>query len=105
MLKTLTRLHISDKICQETNLSRQQALEVLESTLDFIGSSLETQGKMKISSFGAFYARQKGERIGRNPKTGEEVMITPRRSLSFRPSLLLKERVAKGNEGRGNSQA
>ena len=58
------------------------------------------RGEMvKISSFGSFSVRQKGQRVGRNPKTGEEVPITPRRVLSFRPSHLMKDRVAAGNKG------
>ena len=56
--------------------------------------------QVKISSFGTFSVREKGQRIGRNPKTGEEVPILPRRVLSFRPSHLMKERVAKGNRKR-----
>jgi len=65
-----------------------------------MSDALVDGGQVKISSFGTFSVRAKSERIGRNPKTGEEVPITPRRVLSFRPSHLMKERVADGNKKR-----
>jgi len=70
---------------------------LVESLLDEITNALVKEGHVKISSFGTFHIRTKSERIGRNPKTGKEVMITPRKSLSFRASHLLKESVNNEN--------
>ena len=66
---------------------------MVDSILTEIGDSLVADGVVKISSFGTFSVRRKGRRIGRNPKTGEEVPIMPRRVLVFRPSQLLKDRI------------
>ncbi|MGB0353794.1 MAG: HU family DNA-binding protein, partial [Paracoccaceae bacterium] len=72
----------------------------VERVIELMSDALVDGGQVKISSFGTFSVRAKSERIGRNPKTGEEVPITPRRVLSFRPSHLMKERVADGNKKR-----
>jgi integration host factor subunit alpha len=69
---------------------------MVESILDHMSKALEDGENVKISGFGTFLLRDKGERIGRNPKTGIEVPITPRRVLTFRASQMLKERIAKG---------
>ncbi len=91
--KTITRAQLSEAIYQEVGLSRNESAELLEGVLDEISGAL-TQGEtVKISSFGSFSVRQKGERVGRNPKTGEEVPIHPRRVLVFRPSQILKKRI------------
>ncbi|MEN8236508.1 MAG: integration host factor subunit alpha [Pseudomonadota bacterium] len=91
--KTLTRADICDSICSKLNLSRQDAVDVLETLLEQIAVGLETDGNVKVSSFGTFLAREKGKRIGRNPKTGQEVTIPPMKSLSFRASDLLRSMV------------
>ena len=91
--KTLTRTEICESLCNKVGLSRQQSINVLESTLKEISNGLKQEGNVKISSFVTFHVRQKSKRIGRNPKTGQEVMITPRRSLSFRASHILKDVV------------
>ena len=70
---------------------------MVESILEHMSSALEQGENVKISGFGTFLLRDKAQRIGRNPKTGVEVPITPRRVLTFRPSHLMKERVAQGN--------
>ena len=72
--------------------------QLVESVLGHISDALVRGEQVKISSFGTFSVRDKNERIGRNPKTGEEVPITPRRVLSFRPSHLMKDSVADGNK-------
>ena len=75
-------------------MSRNESADLVESILDEISDSLVAGENVKISSFGSFVVRQKGGRVGRNPKTGEEVPIDPRRVLVFRPSQVLKERIS-----------
>lgn len=75
---------------------RAELLEMVEAILAHIGNALEKGENVKISGFGSFVLRDKNERVGRNPKTGVEVPITPRRVLTFRASQLLKDQVAKG---------
>ena len=96
--KTVTRAQLSEAVYQEVGLSRNESAELVELVLEEIAQSLSRDEVVKISSFGSFLVRQKGERIGRNPKTGEEVPISPRRVLTFRPSHLMKDRVASGNK-------
>lgn len=91
---TLTRAAIAEAIHRKLGLSRAESLEMVESILDHMGNALEKGENVKISGFGTFLLRDKGERIGRNPKTGVEVPITPRRVLTFRASQMLKDRVA-----------
>jgi integration host factor subunit alpha len=91
--KTLTRAQLTEAVYQEVGLSRNESADLVESVLGQISTAL-TRGEMvKISSFGSFFVRQKGQRIGRNPKTGEEVPILPRKVLVFRPSHVLKNRI------------
>jgi integration host factor subunit alpha len=97
--KTLTRMDLGDAVFREVGLSRNESAELVESVLAHMSDALAGGDTVKISSFGTFSLRDKNERIGRNPKTGEEVPITPRRVLSFRPSHLMKDRVAAGNNG------
>lgn len=92
-MQTVTRAHLSEMIYAEVGLSRNESADLLESVLDRMSSTLESGESVKISGFGTFSVRQKGRRIGRNPKTGEEVPIMPRRVLVFRPSHVLKARV------------
>ena len=96
--KTLTRMDLSEAIYKQVGLSRNESADLVESVLNHISDALVEGNNVKISSFGTFTVRDKSERIGRNPKTGEEVPITPRRVLTFRPSHLMKERVAAGNK-------
>jgi integration host factor subunit alpha len=103
--KTLTRMDLSEALFREVGLSRHESGQLVESVLTHIADALVRGEQVKISSFGTFTVRDKNERIGRNPKTGEEVPITPRRVLSFRPSHLMKERVADGNRQRAASPA
>ena len=90
---TITRAHLSEAVYQEVGLSRNESAQLVESVLAEIGDRLIEGDTVKISSFGSFSVRQKGGRIGRNPKTGEEVPIDPRRVLVFRPSHVLKEQI------------
>ena len=96
--KTLTRMDLSEAVFREVGLSRNDSAQLVESVLQHLSDSLVAGEQVKISSFGTFSVREKAARVGRNPKTGEEVPINPRRVLTFRPSHLLKERVAAGNK-------
>jgi integration host factor subunit alpha len=95
--KTITRAQLTEAVYQEVGLSRNESADLLESVLDMIADTLANDETVKISSFGSFSVRNKGERIGRNPKTGEEVPILPRKVLVFRPSQVLKARINENN--------
>ncbi|MCL7465404.1 MULTISPECIES: integration host factor subunit alpha [Paracoccaceae] len=95
--KTLTRMDLSEAVFREVGLSRNESAQLVESVLQHVSDALVRGETVKISSFGTFSVRAKSSRMGRNPKTGEEVPISPRRVLSFRPSHLMKDRVAEGN--------
>src|SRR5215218_3271581 len=82
--RTVTRAQLSEAVYQEVGLSRNESAELVETVLDEISDALARGEMVKISSFGSFSVRQKGQRVGRNPKTGEEVPIMPRRVLVFR---------------------
>ncbi|MCC5975249.1 MAG: integration host factor subunit alpha [Rubellimicrobium sp.] len=95
--ETLTRMDLAEAVHREVGLSRNESAELVEGVLRMISDALVGGESVKISSFGTFSTREKSARIGRNPKTGEEVPIHPRRVLTFRSSHLMKERVAAGN--------
>ena len=97
--KTLTRMDLGEAVFREVGLSRNESAQLVESVLQHMSDALVDGQSVKISSFGTFSVRDKNARVGRNPKTGEEVPILPRRVLTFRPSHLMKERVVKGNKG------
>jgi integration host factor subunit alpha len=97
---TITRAQLSEAVYQEVGLSRNESADLLEAVLGEISGALARGETVKISSFGSFSVRAKGQRIGRNPKTGEEVPILPRRVLVFRPSQLLKKRINDGRAAR-----
>lgn len=99
---TMTRADLSEAVYQEVGLSRNESAELVEQVLGEISDALIRGEMVKLSSFGSFSVRQKGERIGRNPKTGEEVPILPRRVLVFRASHVLKNRI---NESLSSSSA
>lgn len=91
--KTITRAQLGEAVYQEVGLSRNESAVLLENVLNYMTDALSRGETVKISSFGSFSVRQKGQRIGRNPKTGQEVPILPRRVLVFRPSQVLKSRI------------
>lgn len=95
--ETLTRAAIAEAIHRRLGLSRAESLAMVESILQHISDALAEGENVKISGFGTFLLRDKGERIGRNPKTGVEVPITARRVMTFRASQMLKDRVAEGS--------
>ncbi|MGC6529582.1 MAG: integration host factor subunit alpha [Candidatus Puniceispirillaceae bacterium] len=93
MTKTLTRQDIANAVHIQLGLSRNESADLVESVLDEISECFEKGEQVKISSFGTFSVSQKTARMGRNPKSGEEAVITPRRVLSFRPSSQMRDRV------------
>lgn len=97
--KTLTRMDLADAVHQEVGLSRNDSAALVESVLRHVSDALVRGETVKISSFGTFSVRDKAARVGRNPKTGQEVPIHPRRVLTFRSSHLMKDRIAQGNRG------
>ena len=94
---TVTRAQLSEAVYQEVGLSRNESAELVESVIGEIAGALERGEMVKISSFGSFAVRQKGQRIGRNPKTGQQVPISPRRVLVFRASHSLKDQINHGH--------
>jgi integration host factor subunit alpha len=96
--KTLTRMDLADAVHARVGLSRNESAQLVETVLGEISDSLVRGETVKISSFGTFSVREKAARVGRNPKTGEEVPIHPRRVLTFRSSHLMKDRVAHGRK-------
>ena len=90
---TITRSQLSEAVYQEVGLSRNESADLFESILDKISKTLANGESVKLSSFGSFSVRSKSERIGRNPKTGEEVPILPRKVIVFRPSQVLRNRI------------
>lgn len=91
--KTITRADLSEAVYQQLGLSRSESSELVETVLREISNAIVRGETVKLSSFGSFVVRAKGERIGRNPKTGIEVPITRRRVMVFKPSNILKSRV------------
>ncbi len=91
--KTLTRAELSEAVYHEVGLSRNESASLVDTVLEEICSALAAGKPVKISAFGTFELRRKRERIGRNPKTGQEVPITPRRVLVFRPSHILRTKL------------
>ena len=96
--KTLTRMDLSEAVFREVGLSRNESADLVENVLNHVSDALVRGEQVKLSSFGTFSLRDKNARVGRNPKTGQEAPIPPRRVLTFRPSHLMKERVAEGNK-------
>lgn len=88
--KTLTRADLGEAVHRQIGLSRSESADLVKSVLDLISDTLVDGQSVKLSSFGTFMVRSKNGRVGRNPKTGEEVPITPRRVLVFRPSQVMK---------------
>ena len=96
--RTVTRADLGEAVYQEVGLSRNESANLVESVLGEISDALVRGEMVKLSSFGSFSVREKGQRIGRNPKTGEEVPILPRRVLVFRASHVLKNRINAAHE-------
>lgn len=99
--KTVTRADLCEAVYQKVGLSRTESADLVELVLDEISACIVQGESVKLSSFGSFLVRSKGERIGRNPKTGEEVPISPRRVMVFKPSNVLKQRINGSNPSNG----
>lgn len=95
--KTRTRADLTEVLHRDIGLSRSESADMVNSVLDLVSDALVEGQNVKLSSFGTFIVRSKRQRIGRNPKTGEEVPITPRRVLVFRPSQMMKN-IINGEE-------
>ncbi|MFO1157902.1 MAG: integration host factor subunit alpha [Reyranellaceae bacterium] len=91
--RTITRADLSESVFQEVGLSRNESSDLVETILSEVVEALARGESVKISSFGSFTVRDKGQRVGRNPKTGQEVPILPRRVLVFRASNVLKSLI------------
>jgi len=96
---TVTRAQLAEAVYQEVGLSRNDSAHLVDIVLDEIGDALVKGDMVKLSSFGSFQVRSKAQRIGRNPKTGEEVPILPRRVLVFRASHVLKDKINRALSG------
>ena len=94
---TLTRADLADALQREVGLSRSDSAKLVEEILEFMCEALSKGENVKISGFGSFILRDKGERVGRNPKTGVEVPIAPRRVLTFRASQMMRDRIVAGS--------
>ena len=90
---TITRAQLSEAVYEEVGLSRNESADLVEAVLEEMVNALSDGETVKISSFGSFSIRQKSQRMGRNPKTGEEVPILPRKVIIFKPSHALKNRI------------
>lgn len=99
--RTITRADLSEAVYQKVGLSRTESTALVELVLKEISDCLARGETVKLSSFGSFVVRHKGQRIGRNPKTGVEVPIPPRRVMVFKPSNILKSRINGGTGGDG----
>ena len=91
--RTITRADLAESVYEQVGLSRNESADLVETVLEEVCQSLIKGDSVKISSFGSFAVREKGQRIGRNPKTGVEVPILPRKVLVFRASHVLKSRI------------
>lgn len=97
---TITRADLSEAVYTEVGLSRHESAQFVDVVLEEVSKALVAGEPVKLSSFGSFSVRHKKQRVGRNPKTGEEVPILPRRVLMFRASHTLKDRIAIGLTGK-----
>lgn len=92
-MKTITRADVAETIYEEIGLSRKDSNDILDMILDEITQELKSGNDVKLSSFGTFSLRDKKARSGRNPKTGVEAVITPRRVISFKPSQTMRKQI------------
>ena len=100
--KTVTRADLAESVFRKVGLSRTESAELVETVIDEVCNAIVRGEVVKLSSFATFQVRSKNERIGRNPKTGEEVPISPRRVAVFKPSNVMKDRILESH-GRRSS--
>jgi integration host factor subunit alpha len=91
---TVTKGSLIEEVYQKIGFTKKESADIVEAVFDIMKDNLETGEKIKISGFGNFVVRKKRPRIGRNPKTGEEMVITSRRVLTFKSSLILKNKIS-----------
>ena len=103
--KTVTRADLAEAVYQKVGLSRSESAGLVEAVLEEICQAAIRGETVKLSSFGTFQVRSKNERVGRNPKTGVEVPITPRRVMVFRPSNIMKEKVLDAHRSRAEGSS
>jgi integration host factor subunit alpha len=103
--KTVTRVELCEAVYQKVGLSRAESSAFVELVLKEISDCLEKGESVKLTGFGSFKVRKKGQRMGRNPKTGTEVPIAPRRVMVFKPSGILKQRMKDRSIGNGKGNA
>jgi integration host factor subunit alpha len=96
--KTVARADLYESVYQKVNLSRKESEALVDLVLKEVADCLERGEVVKLSGFGSFVVRQKGDRVGRNPKTGQETPIAPRRVMVFKPSAVLKQRLAPADQ-------
>lgn len=94
----MTKADIVSEVYEKVGLSKKEATDIVETVLDSIKETLKAGETVKIAGFGNFVIREKGSRKGRNPKTGENIEITPRKVVTFKPSMIFKDFVDKGKE-------
>jgi len=90
---TLTKAHIIDAVAESNGYTRKKSIETVETVLELIKRSLESGGDVLISGFGKFNVKQKAKRKGRNPATGEDMILTPRRVVTFKCSGILRDKI------------
>lgn len=103
--KTITRADLAEAVFRKVGLSRGESAEMVETILEEICKAIVRGETVKLSSFATFQVRDKNERVGRNPKTGEEVPISPRRVMTFKASNVLKQRILKAHQNRSKKKA
>jgi integration host factor subunit alpha len=89
----MTKADLADKIQEKLSCNKKESVELVELTLDILKDAIATEGNVKISGFGNFSVRQKADRNGRNPQTGETITIASRKVLTFKPSAILKNLI------------
>lgn len=97
--RTLTRADLADAVHKKMNFGRAESAKMVEMVLEEIFNSIVNREDVKLSSFGAFQVRAKRERVGRNPKTGQDAKISARLVVTFKPSNILRDRVNNGFDG------
>lgn len=98
--RTVTRADLAEAVFKRVGLSRTESASLVETVIDELCETIARGETVKLSSFATFHVREKNERVGRNPKTGEEVPISPRRVVSFKASNVLKERIYEAHKAR-----
>jgi len=92
----MTKADLAGKVHESISCRKQEAIELVELVMETLKEAIATEGNMKISGFGNFVVRQKTDRKGRNPQTGETITISSRKVLTFKPSVILKSRINQG---------